>query len=119
MNYIKSSILDYNKLQCQKNNLNRKEIIINKDLTENYSIKQDDEIMSAHWSIQAINLFCATAYYLDRNNEKQMKYYILCSDDLVHDENSIYFHNKQIRVNLHQKGVTTQDIHFWSDGPSS
>lgn len=48
-----------------------------------------------------------------------MKYYILCSDDLVHDENSIYFHNKQIRVNLQQKGVTTQDIHFWSDGPSS
>ena len=91
MNYIKSSILDYNKLQCQKNDLNRKEIIINKDLTENYSIKLENEIMSAHWSIQAINLFCATAYYLNRNNEKQMKYYFLCFDDLVHDENSIYF----------------------------
>ena len=64
LSYIKSSILDYNKLQCQKNNLNPKEIIISKDLTENYLIKHD-EIMSAHWTIQAINLFCATAYCLN------------------------------------------------------
>ena len=49
-------------LQCQKNNLNRKEIIINKDLTENFSIKREDEIMSAHWSIQAINLFCNSLF---------------------------------------------------------
>ena len=72
-----------------------------------------------HIGVSKLLIYFATAYYLDINNEKQMKYYILCSDDLVHDENSIYFHNKQIRVNLHQKGVTTQDIHVWSDGPSS
>ena len=114
-----TNITQLHKFQCQKNNLKPGEIIISKDVSENYLIKHQDEIMSAHWSTEAITLFCATAHYLDGNNQKQMEHYILCSGDLGHDKNSIYFYNKQIIADLQQKGVTTQHIHYWSDGPSS
>ena len=102
-NYTK--ITQLHKFQYQKNNLNPGEIIISEDFSENYWIKHQDEIMSAH--------------YLNGNNQKQVEHYILCSDDLGHDKNSIYFYNKQIITDLQRKGVTTQHFHYWSDGPSS
>ena len=40
----------------------------------------------AHWSTEAITLFCPTAHYVNGNNQKQMEHYILCSDDLGHDK---------------------------------
>ena len=49
-NYTNSTQL--HKFQCQKN-----------DFNENYLIKYQDEIMSAHWSTEDITLFCATAHY--------------------------------------------------------
>ena len=82
-------------------------------------IKHQDEMISAYWSTEAITLFWATTHYLDGNNQKQMEHYTLCSDDVVHDKNSIYFYNKQIIADIQQKGGTTQYIHYWSDEPSS
>ena len=76
-------------------------------------------MISAYWSTEAITLFWATTHYLDGNNQKQMEHYTLCSDDVVHDKNSIYFYNKQIIADIQQKGGTTQYIHYWSDEPSS
>ena len=47
-----------------KKNLKEKELIISEDFSENYSLKQQNEIMSAHWSQEELSLFCATAHYL-------------------------------------------------------
>ena len=95
-----TNITQLHKLKFQINNLKSEEIIISKDSTENYSIKHQDEIMSAHWSTEAITLFFAAGHYLDRNSQKQMEHYILCSDDLGYNKNSIYFYNRQIIANL-------------------
>ena len=65
-----TNITQLHKFQCHKNILKPGEIIISKDFSENYSIKHQDEIMSAHWS----TLFCATAHYLEGNNQKQMEH---------------------------------------------
>ena len=41
------------------------------------------------------------------------------SDNLGHNNNSIYFYTKQIIADLQWKGVATKHIHYCSDGPSS
>ena len=49
-----TNVTQLHKFQCKKNNLKSKEITISEDFSENYSIKHQFEIMSAHWSNEAI-----------------------------------------------------------------
>ena len=100
-----------------KNNLKEKELIISEAFSENYSLKQN-EIMSAHWSQEELSLFCATAEYL-QEGKPTFNHYVLCSDDLTHDKNTIFFYNSYIINNLKSKGLIFDMLHFWSDGPSS
>ena len=44
-----TNITQLHKFQYQKNNLNPGEIIISEDFSDNYWIKHQDEIMSAHY----------------------------------------------------------------------
>ena len=53
------------------------------------------------------------------NGEKRFQHYVLCSDDLGHDKNSIYFYNKFIIDDIRCKGAKVDTVHYWSDGPSS
>ena len=76
--YITISIsLKLHKFQCPNNNLNPGKIIISENFSENYSIKHYGEIISAHWSAEAIFLCCATAHYLDGNNKNRWKIALL------------------------------------------
>ena len=45
-------------------NLKENELIISTDFSENYSLKQQNEIMSAHWNQEELILSCATTHYL-------------------------------------------------------
>ena len=53
------------------------------------------------------------------NGEKRFQHYVLCSDDLGHDKNSIYFYNKFIIDDIRSKGAKVDTVHYWSDGLSS
>ena len=53
------------------------------------------------------------------NGEKRFQHYVLCSDDLGHDKNSIYFYNKFITDDIGSKGAKVDTVHYWSDGLSS
>ena len=53
------------------------------------------------------------------NGEKRFQHYVLCSDDLGHDKNSIYFYNKFIIDDIRSKGAKVDTVNYWSDGPSS
>ena len=44
-------------LQYLKNNIPDNEIIIIEDFTENYTIRQQREVMSAHWHAEQITIF--------------------------------------------------------------
>ena len=111
-------IVQLHLFKCQKQSLVEGEVIISEDFSENYSIKHQDEIMNAHWSQQSITLFCATAHYL-KKGIKTLEHYVLCSDDMAHEKNSVYFYNSKIIEDLKAKGVSINHVHYWSDGPSS
>ena len=53
------------------------------------------------------------------NGEKIFQHYVLCSDDLGHDKNSIYFYDKFIIDDIISKGAKVDTVHYWSDGPWS
>ena len=45
-------------------------------------------------------------------------HYVLCSNELTHDKNTI-FYNSYIINDLKSKGLIFDNVHYWSDGPSS
>ena len=68
----------------QKKNLMEKlgdaEVILHVDFSENFTIKQQNEIMSAHWDQRGITVFTAV---LTTHNGSQS--YAVVSDELCHD----------------------------------
>ena len=81
---------NFAQLHCfkyQKEHLKEKKIVI-KDFIKNFSLKQRNEIMLAHWSQDQISLFCAIVHYME-NGEKRFQHYVLYSDDLGYDNSSI------------------------------
>ena len=54
-----------------KKNLKENQLIISEDFSKNYSLKQQNEIMSAHWSQEEFRLFCATVHYLCKTESLQ------------------------------------------------
>ena len=78
-----------------KKNLKENQLIISENFSENYSLKQQNEIMSAHWSQKELSLFCETADYL-QDRKPAFNHYVLCSNDLTHDKNTIFFYNSHI-----------------------
>ena len=105
-------------LKQAKKNLKENELIISEDFSENYSFKQQNEIMSAHWNQEELSLFCATAHYL-QDRKPAFSHYVLCSNDLSHDKNTIFFYNSYIINDLKSKGLIFDMAHYWSDDPSS
>ena len=78
--------------KCAKKNLKAREIIISEDFSENYLLKHQCEITSAHWSQDELSLFCTTVHFQE-DSSHQFTHYVLCSDELTHDKNTIYFYN--------------------------
>ena len=46
-------------------------------------------------------------------------HYVLCSNELTHDKNTIFFYNSYIINDLKSKGLIFDMVRYWSDGPSS
>ena len=46
-------------------------------------------------------------------------HYALCSDDLTHDKNTIFFYNSYILNDLKSKELIFEMVHYWSHGPFS
>ena len=58
-----TNIMQLHRFKCKKDELEEGEIIISEDFSENYALKQQNEIMTAHWSNESLTLFCATVHY--------------------------------------------------------
>ena len=72
-----------------KKNLKENELIIGEGFSENYSLKQQNEIMSSQ---EELSFFCAIAHYL-RDGKPVFNHYVWCYNDLTHDKNMIFFYN--------------------------
>ena len=55
--YIKREQSKY--FEESKANTNKKKIVIQVDYSENFDIKQQDEVQSAHWSTKSVSIFTA------------------------------------------------------------
>ena len=108
-NYQYKNIVQLHRYKHQQDNLGDGEVIISEDFSENYSLKHQNEMMSAHWSQEQVSFFCVTVNY-NKNKVKKHQHYVLCSNDLGHDKESIYFYNKYIIDDLKKK--TLQFIKF-------
>lgn len=108
-------------LRLLKDTLKPGQIIIHEDFAENFQLKQQNEIMQAHWSSNSVTIFTAIVYYkLTMNGELQHESFTIISDELGHDKFSVYAFNKVILDKM--KDVLPWDIeiaHYWSDGAAS
>jgi len=70
-------------LRHLKDTLTPGSIIIHEDFSENYSIKYQHEIMSAHWSSKSVTIFTAIVYFRAAPGDPlQHSSYAIISDDL-------------------------------------
>lgn len=109
----------FQELQCLKQNLKDDEILIIEDFAENFSIRQQNEIMNAHWCSVQVTIFTAIVYYKENNDLMHICYGVV-SDDAQHDKNTIFAYNSLILEDFKKKlTIQMQKVHYWSDGPSS
>lgn len=98
-----------------KTKLGESEAIMQEDFSENFCIKQQDEIMSAHWVTESVTLFTAVIYQSGGSTS-----YVVVSDELHHDKFAVYCFNQAI---LHHyssvHGKTVKQLHMFSDGAAS
>ena len=61
------------------------------DFAENFLIKQQDEIMSAHWITEAVTLYTAVLH-----SKKTTTSFVVVSEHLHHDISTVFSCNKEI-----------------------
>ena len=102
-----------------KDQLQEGEVNISEDFSENYALKQQNEIMTAHWSNESITLFCATVNFKEAG-KKRFQHYVLVSDDLKHEKDSIWYYKNFIINDVRKellsikKFTTGQMVHLVS-----
>ncbi|CAF1292332.1 unnamed protein product [Adineta steineri] len=89
-------------------------IVVQVDFSENYSIKEQDEIQSAHWSSKSISIFTAYAWCGSNNFS-----FALASDNINHDKFFVSCCIKYIVEKLKQELPMLEEISFFSDGAGS
>lgn len=93
--------------------INEQKCILQIDFAMAYSCEYQNEIQSALWSRQSVQLFTAARF----ENGKCTKTYLICSDTKDKNKDTVFvFLNKLIGIVLHTE---KQDVVIYSDGPSS
>ena len=95
-----------------KQNLRDDEAILHIDFAENFQIKQQDEIMAAHWVTKSVTIYTAVL-----NTKSRATSFALVSDDINHDKYSVAAFNRTIL----EKAMSSvpekiEKLHIFSDG---
>ena len=111
----------HQELRFLKDSLQPGNIIIHEDFSENYSLKQQREVMTAHWNQASVTIFTVIVYFRqEQGGPLQHISYAIVSDDLVHGKNSVYHFNQQILQDIRQSlPWEVNHVHYWSDGAAS
>ena len=94
-----------------KEKLESNEIILQEDFSENFAIKQQGEIMSAHWDQQGVTVFTAVV-----TTQSGSQSYAIISDELRHDKFAVAAYNRTILDHAATSGIDVSKIHVFSDG---
>ena len=101
-------------MRTLKQSLGDVECVIQEDFAENFNIKQQDEVMSAHCVTNGVTLFTAVL-----NTKEGAKSYVVVSDDLHHDKFAVTAFNRAILADAAECGIPLERLHFFSDGAGS
>ena len=71
INHQHKNIIQLHRYKHQQENLGDGEVIISEDFSKNYSLKHQNEMMSAYWFQEQVSLFYATVNY---NKDKVKKH---------------------------------------------
>ncbi|GFR80390.1 (S)-beta-bisabolene synthase [Elysia marginata] len=107
------------KVQLQKKkhfaeSLQSNKIILHEDFSENFAIKQQNEIMAAHWDKHGATVFTAVL-----TTDTRCHSYAVISDENRHYKFSVVTFNKAILNHATTQGVVIDKFHFFSDGAGS
>lgn len=82
----------HKKLNHLYQNIGEQIIILQENFAENYAIKQQNEVMAAHWAPDQVTVFTAVVYY--RQNFDHCLSHVVVSNELEHNKPSVYIFNK-------------------------
>lgn len=117
--HVYNASKQYSELQHLKEHLLDNEIIMHIDFAENYAIKHDREIMSAHWASETVTIYTCATYFRELDGTLQHQSYAVISDDLSHSKDSVKVFNEQILNDLQSIKNNIKKVHYWSDGAAS
>lgn len=106
----------HKELKFLKEHLKTGCIIIQEDFAENYTLKQQKEVMAAHWAPEQVTVFTVVVYY-DKDGKQQHSSFAVVSDELEHNKQSVYAYNKVVIEQFKKSHAFEIDhIHYWTDG---
>ena len=100
-------------IKTLRGQLEEGEALLQENFSENYSIKQQNEIMSAHWVSTGVTLFTAVL-----NTTDGVKSFVVVSDELHHDKYAVTTFNRKILELANADGRIRQ-LHMFTDGAGS
>ena len=108
-------------LRQLKDDLKPGQIVLHEDFSENYAIRQQGEIMSAHWCAAQVTIFTAIVYFRPEEGAAlQHESYSIVSDELHHNKQSVFAFNSKILQDVGMKlPWKIERVHYWSDGAGS
>ena len=100
-------------IRVLKEQLGENEAVLQEDFSENYLLKQQNEIMSAHWRNDSVSLFTAVL-----NTQSGSQSYVVVSDELHHDKYAVAAFNRKI-LGVANQNESIRKLHVFSDGAGS
>lgn len=95
---------------CKKSLVNTNGAVMQIDFAENFSLTQQDEIQSAHWSHSQVTIFTCCVWHDDK------VYSFACvSDDLKHCKNSVWTFLKVLVKEIRDLAPKIEHLHIFSD----
>lgn len=103
-----------------KNLISEGEFVITLDFAENYTCQTQDPIQSQHWSNVQATLHPYVVYF-KRNNKIEHLHYVIISEHLQHDANSVHYFNCKLMDHLKNKfgSRNVRKVTYFSDGAGS
>lgn len=103
-------------IKALKENITESEAVLQEDFSENFVLKQQNEIMSAHWLSESVTLFTA----IINQSSGVSTSYVAISDALNHDKYSVFCFNQAI-IESHLSSGNNEftTLHVFSDGAAS
>lgn len=94
-----------------RNNIKEHEVVMQVDFSENYTIRHQDEVQSAHWGSDQVAIYTSVVW-----TPTSKESFAFITDYLNHDKYATHCFNDTIINTLVSKYSDLQNIHIFSDG---